>query len=396
MTVAMSQRAQWCMVREREAEYAARWASGAWRGVLLRAATGASYTLVYEGRAGGPAGPDFRDAVLLGADGTRLYGDIELHLRASGWRQHGHDRDPRYNNVVLHVLVRSEHPAHGGDFASPTPLASGGIAATVALDAASSAGHAPQAWPCARLAQRCGGNEVKSLLIQAGLRRFTERAAVYAQALEQWSRVGYEPGEWTAVDRALFVALAEALAYGRDREALRQAGEQLAAGQPADALLAEVERLPRVERARLLGLLRLHTRWRRTGPWLPLRSALARGSPQQAGMELVELLRVHGGEVSAGRARIVAANVSLPFAAAYANTREDAALAARAQAVYLALPGLPSNTITRLMSRQIGLARLPAGAAAQLGLHDLWSRWCREKRCAECQCAHLAPASRRS
>ncbi|HEX8728820.1 MAG TPA: DUF2851 family protein [Ktedonobacterales bacterium] len=386
MTVAMRQPAHWGIVCEREAEYAARWASGAWRGALLRAATGESYTLVYEGRAGGAAGPDFRDAVLLGADGTRLYGDIELHLRASGWRQHGHDRDPRYNNVVLHVLVRSEYQTHR-DTASPTPLASGGVAATVALDAASSAGRAPQAWPCARLAQRCESNTVKSLLIQAGLRRFTERATAYAQTLEQWSRAGCETGAWTAVDRALFVALAEALAYGRDREALRRAGEHLAAGQPADALLAEAERLPRVERARLFGLLRLYARWQRTGVWLPLRSALARGSPQEAGVELVEMLRVHGGEVSAGRARIAVANVALPFAAAHANTRDDATLAARASAVYLALPGLPSNTITRLMSRQIGLARLPAGAAAQLGLHDLWGRWCREKRCAECPCA---------
>ena len=61
----------------REAEYAARWAAGAWRGATLRAETGETYALVFEGRRGGGAGPDFRDAVLARADGARLYGDVE-------------------------------------------------------------------------------------------------------------------------------------------------------------------------------------------------------------------------------------------------------------------------------------------------------------------------------
>src|SRR5690242_21573690 len=90
----------------REAEYAARWAAGAWRGATLSAETGETYALVFEGRRGGGAGPDFRDAVLARADGARLYGDVELHLRAGAWRAHGHSRDARYNGVVLHVVVR--------------------------------------------------------------------------------------------------------------------------------------------------------------------------------------------------------------------------------------------------------------------------------------------------
>ena len=49
------------------------------------------------------AGPDFFNAkVNIGR--TLWVGNVEIHDKASDWYQHHHDRDPRYNNVVLHVV----------------------------------------------------------------------------------------------------------------------------------------------------------------------------------------------------------------------------------------------------------------------------------------------------
>lgn len=50
------------------------------------------------------AGPDFRSAELY-LDGLRLSGDVEIHLNSDDWYHHGHDRDSRYNHVVLHVVL---------------------------------------------------------------------------------------------------------------------------------------------------------------------------------------------------------------------------------------------------------------------------------------------------
>jgi hypothetical protein len=54
------------------------------------------------------AGPDFLEA-LVRIDGTRWVGSVEMHMRSSEWKQHGHDGDPAYANVILHVVW--EHDA---------------------------------------------------------------------------------------------------------------------------------------------------------------------------------------------------------------------------------------------------------------------------------------------
>ena len=61
------------------------------------------------------AGPDFFNAkVKIG--GTLWVGNVEIHERASDWYHHGHDSDPRYDNVVLHVCttVDTEVKTHDG------------------------------------------------------------------------------------------------------------------------------------------------------------------------------------------------------------------------------------------------------------------------------------------
>ncbi len=50
------------------------------------------------------AGPDFRDAVIQIGDDAAKSGDVEIDLRSGGWRDHRHDRNPNFKNVILHII----------------------------------------------------------------------------------------------------------------------------------------------------------------------------------------------------------------------------------------------------------------------------------------------------
>ena len=76
----------------------------------LKTADGRSVRVLHPGFASAEGGPDFRGAVLQFDNGTPVSGDVEVDLQNSGWHAHGHDVNPSFKSVILHVLW--EAPAH--------------------------------------------------------------------------------------------------------------------------------------------------------------------------------------------------------------------------------------------------------------------------------------------
>ena len=71
-------------------------------------------------------GPDFRDAhVQVG--GTLWRGDVEIHRNVAEWIHHGHQTDPAYNRVILHVIFE------GSPLQFPTITESGRTIPTIIL-----------------------------------------------------------------------------------------------------------------------------------------------------------------------------------------------------------------------------------------------------------------------
>ena len=57
------------------------------------------------------SGPDFFNAKVE-IDGQLWVGNIEMHVRASDWRRHGHDKDSAYDSVILHVVDKDDAPVY--------------------------------------------------------------------------------------------------------------------------------------------------------------------------------------------------------------------------------------------------------------------------------------------
>ncbi len=56
------------------------------------------------GRTNNGDGPDFKQASIR-MDDLVFHGDIEIHLESSGWYNHHHHEDARYDKVILHVVL---------------------------------------------------------------------------------------------------------------------------------------------------------------------------------------------------------------------------------------------------------------------------------------------------
>lgn len=76
----------------------------------LRSLDGHTLRIVSPGWWNRGEGPDFRGAQIE-FNGRLFSGDVEIHLTHLAWTQHGHDADPRYNNVVLVAVLEPGAPA---------------------------------------------------------------------------------------------------------------------------------------------------------------------------------------------------------------------------------------------------------------------------------------------
>lgn len=100
----------------KEITLSAAWHAGAF-GDAFTTVSGETVQIVHRGAWSHGLGPDFKDAMILVAGRELRAGDIEIHLQTRGWLDHGHARDPAYDNVVLHVVARhdgSETRLHNG------------------------------------------------------------------------------------------------------------------------------------------------------------------------------------------------------------------------------------------------------------------------------------------
>ena len=98
------------------------WEQRAARQEWFRTTAGSRIRVIYSGREGKAAGPNFRDAILEVEGQGLVRGDVELHVRQKDW--HSHSQDPNYNGVVLHAALEVDSTSTGLQSGRDTPVVS--------------------------------------------------------------------------------------------------------------------------------------------------------------------------------------------------------------------------------------------------------------------------------
>ena len=178
-------------------------------------------------------GPDFFNAkVRLG--GTLWAGNVEVHLRSSDWYRHGHESDPAYNSVILHVV---------GEIDGEVRTQEGKTLPQVRLDIPESIRRSyeelcrTEDYPrCHRIISSIPSMKVHQWMDALLVERLKERSELVAARAE---RTG---GDW---ERATFVTLSRSFGFGLNGDAFERWAMRIplsAAGKHRDNLF-QVEAL---------------------------------------------------------------------------------------------------------------------------------------------------------
>jgi stage V sporulation protein SpoVS len=402
---------------------------------------GVAVRVIFQGRPGRGAGPDFRSAVIAGPSGVPLRGDVELHVRSSSFRTHGHETDQAYANVILHVVFED-------DTGADTPLPGGGSAPVVALAPwVARRAEELQRWierpllwrePCHDAVMLLGAGGVGAALEAEGDRRFdahsariaaTVRAVGQEQALYEGllEAMGYGGNAPQMLSLARLLPWARIAALAPPSDGRQQRFEALLLGSaglfpsqrahrgPIDGYVVEMERafastvLPSLPAAhwKLWGVRPENAAPRRIAAAAALLLRLGAPSAVLAAVgagtvnEAIAPLLVsasgywlHHHDVCANPCRLPPAfigrsraleiliNVVLPAACASG----DAVLAERARGLFARLPRPAAYGVTRFIEEALASerVRVPINARRAQGLLALHRDWCTQNGCGRC------------
>ncbi len=388
-------------------------------------------------------GPDFADAMLL-FDGREVRtGSVEIHVAARGWTDHGHHLDPRYQSVVLHIVLRDDGSVARRADGAIVPVA---VVDRSAIDDLDLTGWIAGAWSrfggtvCAPDLAETDPSVLRAALFGLGDGRLAGRAA----RLE--ARLTSQPPS-----DVLWTELLDGLGFSANREPMRAVAAALPIGLLEERLaISHPDNRVALARGLLFGVAGFlplspidasfaglepadvasaETAWAEAGgAWIgssldPTAWTRARVRPANhpaarlaaaAGLVVNALPRGgllgalldplhHGGDpssnlsdlaappgIGADRASDIVASGLVPFALALASQTGDRSLADGASLAWERLPGSGGNAVTRRALRQVsgdrGLGRL--GARGLQGLQQLDAALCGPRRCYECPIAH--------
>jgi hypothetical protein len=167
----------------------------------LRCTDGQPVALVQPGRLNTDQGPDFSDARIRIGDALWA-GPVEIHRTSADWYAHGHDRDPAYNAVVLHVVAHSTgQPVLRADGTAIPELELGPRLAPELLSRSAALLAGIGSFPCANLIHQVQPFYVRRWLQRLGWDRIEQKAA-RVRAIHRATGQDWQQTAWVTLARA--------------------------------------------------------------------------------------------------------------------------------------------------------------------------------------------------
>ncbi len=161
-------------------------------------------------------GPDFFNASVE-IDGQRWVGNVEIHVRASDWHRHGHDNDPAYHSVILHVVDGDDTPIRRPD-GSIIPQMRMPCSPQFSVYCNRLMESAPTGLPCGAAIASLPQIYITDWLSALGYERVQEKSARIENQLAALS------GDW---EETAYITLARALGFGLNAEPFERLARSL-------------------------------------------------------------------------------------------------------------------------------------------------------------------------
>ncbi|MDI6839536.1 MAG: DUF2851 family protein [bacterium] len=353
-------------------------------------------------------GPDFKHAIIK-FNNKVMTGDVELHLSSSNWFDHGHDTDPKYNNVILHVVAHAN---------TQKTITKDGV--TVETLDISKLTRTNFSGFLKRYNKEMGSKRkavcnyrpkfkmLVNILEMGGIKRFSERECRFNELIK-----AYGP------DQSTYIGIMESLGYVKNEPPF----VRLAKLAPIEKLISLVTGKPKKERVKILkvsllgvaGLLpyKFRDAWDKIKhnfietmiddewqffkvrpPNFPIRriegisyflaAVLQEGICNFLISAFPNLLKIEAklsqnSRISKSCARIIILNVCLPVISVLNKENRDEILQ-----IYREYRPLPENNITKLMSKKLLLKRKLDKEVYSQGMIHIFKHYCSVEQCNNC------------
>ena len=177
------------------------------------------------------AGPDFFNAKVK-VDGILWVGNVEIHIKASDWYRHHHDKDSAYDSVILHVVQQADMEVKTSQGKTLTTLELP-VAEELKQDYEGLI-HSEKYPPCYKIIPRLPSLKVHSWLSSLQVERLQQKTSAIVE------RVQKTKGSWEA---AYFVTLSRNFGFSINGDAF----ETWATMMPMNALAHHRDNLFQIE-----------------------------------------------------------------------------------------------------------------------------------------------------